>query len=52
MTEFEALFDKESKVDNYLERLDWLNQVQFLLLGLQLLVTVLIVLGGVVLLSR
>jgi hypothetical protein len=52
MTEFETLFDKESKVDNYLERLDWLNQVQFLLLGLQLLVTVLIVLGGVVLLSR
>jgi len=52
MTEFELLFDKEDRMDKQLERLDWLNQVQFLLLGLQLLVTVLVVLGGVVLLSR
>jgi hypothetical protein len=45
-------FLKEGKVDERLRNLEWLSQVLILLVGIQLLVTVLTVLGSIITISH
>jgi len=48
MDEIELYLNKEERMEEILRNLDWLSQIQFLLIGLQLLVTVLTVLGSII----